>query len=143
MVGGGRGGVQECSGPEECAEEKREMAFFVEIAIRGIRMEPLTRMIPWTLLLSILESGEPFYPPEIHTHHVADALVVTGLSFTPMLSSVSAGVPSTITPQTDDFRCRRSSALLSIGHATMRCDEFSHFWSWWMPSRVLSFIEPP
>jgi hypothetical protein len=130
MVGGGRGGVQECSGPEECAEEKWEMAFFVEITIRGIRMEPLTRMIPWMLLLSILESGEPFYPPEIHTHHVADALVVAGLSFTPMLSSVSAGVLSTITPWTDDFGCWRSSASLSIGHATMHCDEFSHFWSW-------------
>jgi hypothetical protein len=59
-----------------CRREAGDGVFFVEIAIWGIQMEPLTRMILWTLLLSILESGEPFYTPEIHTHHVADALVV-------------------------------------------------------------------
>jgi hypothetical protein len=63
-------------GPKNVLKRSGRWCFFVEIAIWGIQMEPLTRMIPWTLLLSILESGEPFYTPEIHTHHVADALVV-------------------------------------------------------------------
>jgi hypothetical protein len=37
-VGEGRGGVQECGVPEGCAEERREMEFFV-----GIN-EPLVRI---------------------------------------------------------------------------------------------------